>query len=244
MSFTFHGKRALVTGAGKGIGRDIVKALHKGGAGVVAISRSQADLDSLKEECPGLEVLAQDLSNWSSAQEAVRKLGQFDLLVNNAGVGKLMPFLECPEEDVDFIFGTNFKSVFSISQVVARGMAEKGTGGSIVNVSSTAAKIGIEGHAAYCSSKAAVDSLTKVMALELGPMKIRVNSVNPTVVMTDMGRKHWGDPKKSGPVLARIPLGKFVEIEDVTNAVLFLLSDKAAMINGTTLTVDGGLTCN
>ncbi|KAK7111671.1 L-xylulose reductase-like [Littorina saxatilis] len=244
MAFCFQGKRALVTGAGKGIGRDIAKALHKGKANVVAVSRSQADLDSLKAECPGLEAVAQDLSEWKKTKEAIGKLGHFDLLVNNAGVSRCGPFLDFMEEDLDYVFDTNFKSVFNVSQVVSHAMVDKGTGGSIVHISSTAAKAGLADHAAYCPTKAAVDSLMQVMAVELGPKKIRVNCVNPTVVMTKMGREAWSDPVKAGPLLSRIPLGKFVEIEDVTNAVLFLLSDQAAMVNGTTLVVDGGLLCN
>ncbi|KAL8593306.1 hypothetical protein ACOMHN_009959 [Nucella lapillus] len=171
MSFKFNGKRALVTGAGKGIGRDIAKALHQGGATVVAISRTQSDLDSLKEECPGMETLTLDISDWDTTKEAVHKLGHFDLLVNNAGVGSTAPFLDFTKEDLDCTFDINFKGVFNVSQVVARGMVEKGSGGSIVNLSSTASLIGIHGHAAYCPSKAAVDSLTRVMALELGPKK-------------------------------------------------------------------------
>eukprot|EP00058_Branchiostoma_floridae_P010074 XP_002595562.1 hypothetical protein BRAFLDRAFT_200739 [Branchiostoma floridae] len=129
---------------------------------------------------------------------------------------------------------------FYLSQIVAKGMVERGSGGSIVNVSSLASKCALKEHTSYCTSKGALDIMSKVMALELGPHKIRVNTVNPTVVMTDMGVKVWSDPVKAGPMLARIPLGKFVEVDDVVHAILYLLSDKAAMVNGTNLPIEGG----
>ena len=134
----------------------------------------------------------------------------------------------------------NLKAVFFISQTVAKGMVERGLGGAIVNISSQASQAALQDHAVYCASKGGLDQLSRVMALELGPHNIRVNCVNPTVVMTAMGKIGWSDPKKAGPMLNKIPLGRFAEVEDVVHAVLFLLSDKAGMINGITLPVDGG----
>ncbi|KAK3580735.1 hypothetical protein CHS0354_005745 [Potamilus streckersoni] len=244
MEIRFASKRALVTGAGKGIGREIVKKLAQCGAECVAVSRTQADLDSLKDEVPGIHTVQVDLGDWIATREAMEKVGNIDLLVNNAGIAHLSSFLETTREDLDKVFDVNIKSLFNVSQIVAKGMVERGNGGAIVNVSSIASKIGLRDHAAYCSSKGAVDSLTQVMALELGPHKIRVNAVNPTVVMTDMGRMAWSDPSKSGPLLARIPLGKFVDVDDVVNTVLFLLSDQAASLNGIALPIEGGLLAN
>ena len=134
----------------------------------------------------------------------------------------------------------NLKAVLFTSQTVAKGMVKRGGGGSIVNVSSQASQAALLDHAVYCASKGGLDQLSRVMALELGPHNIRVNCVNPTVVMTDMGRLGWSDPKKAATMLSKIPLGKFAQVEDVVHAVLFLLSDKAAMINGVMLPVDGG----
>ncbi|XP_025098528.1 L-xylulose reductase-like [Pomacea canaliculata] len=244
MEIRFDGKRALVTGAGKGIGRDIAVALHKYGAETVAISRSQEDLDLLKSECPGIQTVNLDLAEWSNVKTVVGGLGYFDLLVNSAGVTRVGPFLDVSEDDIDYVFNVNYKCLFNVCQTVAKGMVERGQGGAIVNISSVASTIGLADHAVYCSTKGAVDSLTQVMALELGVKKIRVNCVNPTVVMTDMGRKVWSDPAKANPVLARIPLGHFAEIEDVRNAVMFLLSEKASMINGSCMPIEGGLLCN
>uniref|UniRef100_A0A8C0VJH5 Dicarbonyl and L-xylulose reductase n=6 Tax=Passeriformes TaxID=9126 RepID=A0A8C0VJH5_CYACU len=126
------------------------------------------------------------------------------------------------------------------SQIVARQMIAQGVPGAIVNVSSQASKRALRDHAVYCSTKSALDMLSKVMAMELGPHKIRVNTVNPTVVMTDMGRINWSDPQKSAAMINRIPLGKFAEVDDVVNSILFLLSDKSAMTTGSSLMIDGG----
>ncbi|CAL1282594.1 unnamed protein product [Larinioides sclopetarius] len=172
----FSGKCALVTGAGRGIGRTLSIELTRHGAHVIALSRTMEHLITLKNE------------------------------------------------------------------IVAEGMKERGNGGSIVNISSQAALVALPLHATYCASKGALDQLTKVMALELGPFQIRVNSVNPTVVMTEMGIKAWGEENKAKATKAKIPLGKFCEPEDVVKAVVFLLSDDARMITGVQLPIDGGYT--
>ncbi|PIK50267.1 hypothetical protein BSL78_12836 [Apostichopus japonicus] len=140
------------------------------------------------------------------------------------------------------IFEVNVRAVIQVSQIFARGIISRDASGVIVNISSQASLVALNKHVNYCASKAALDSVTRSMAMELGPKKIRVNACNPTVVMTELGRKAWGDPKTGGPVLSRIPLGRFAEIEDVTNVVLFLLSDKSAMMNGAILPIDGGFT--
>ncbi|XP_047613544.1 L-xylulose reductase isoform X2 [Phacochoerus africanus] len=127
-----------------------------------------------------------------------------------------------------------------LRQVVARGLIARGAPGSIVNVSSQASQRALPNHSVYCSTKGALDMLTKMMALELGPHKIRVNAVNPTVVMTSMGRANWSNPQKAKAMLDRIPLGRFAEVEHVVDAILFLLSDRSSMTTGSTLPVDGG----
>ncbi|XP_053309342.1 L-xylulose reductase [Spea bombifrons] len=240
MEISFAGLRALVTGAGKGIGRDTVKALRAAGAEVTALSRTAGDLESLARECPGVRTVCVDLSQWDATERALSSVGPVDLLVNNAAVAHLQPLLQVTEEAFDQSFAVNVKSALLVSQIVARQMIARGVSGSIVNVSSQASQCALQDHAVYCATKGALDMLTKVMALELGPKKIRVNSVNPTVVLTDMGRLGWSDPQKAGPMLSRIPLGRFAEVEDVVNGILFLLSDKSAMISGVCLPVDGG----
>lgn len=241
MEIRFDGQRALVTGAGKGIGRVIAKALVEAGAEVVALSRTQADLDSLKEEIDCITITA-DLADADAARAAAEEAGPIDLLVNNAGIAILEPFMEMSVESFDKTYAVNLRSVFIISQVIAKGMIERSNGGAIVNLSSQASMRALWNHAAYCASKSGLDHLARVMALELGQHNIRVNTVNPTVVLTPMGKMAWGDPAKAGPMKARIPLDRFAEPEEVSDAVLYLLSDKASMLHGVVLPIDGGFT--
>ncbi|KFU85952.1 D-erythrulose reductase, partial [Chaetura pelagica] len=154
-------------------------------------------------------------------------------------VAPLQPFLQVTRAALQRSLDVNFGAVLHVSQIVARQMIAQGVPGAIVNVSSQASQRALRDHAVYCSTKSAVDMLTKVMAMELGPHKIRVNTVNPTVVMTDMGKINWSDPQKSAAMINRIPLGKFAEVDDVVNSILFLL-DKSAMTTGSSLVVDGG----
>ncbi|XP_049716372.1 L-xylulose reductase isoform X2 [Loxodonta africana] len=240
MELGLAGRRALVTGAGKGIGRSTVQALHAAGAQVVAVSRTRADLDSLVRECPGIEPVCVDLGDWEATEQALGGVGPVDLLVNNAAVALLQPFLDVTKEACDMSFHVNLRAVIQVSQIVVRSLIARGVPGAIVNVSSQASQRAVTNHSVYCSTKGAMDMLTKVMALELGPHKIRVNAVNPTVVMTPMGQANWSDPQKAKAMLDRIPLGQFAEVEHVVNSILFLLSDCSGMTTGSTLPVDGG----
>ncbi|XP_071478331.1 L-xylulose reductase-like [Diadema antillarum] len=240
MEIRFDGKRALVTGAGKGIGRGIAIALAKCGASVTAVTRSQADLDSLKAEIPSVETICLDIHDWNKTDKLLSPLSAFDLLVNSAGVSSAESCLEISPEAYDDVMMINHRASLQITKIVAKKMIEKGQGGSIVNLSSIASLQGLKNHAVYASTKGALDSYTKVAALEFAQHKIRVNCVNPTVVLTPMAKKFWEQSETRDSMLARIPLGRFLEVEDVVNPVLFLLSDKSAMINGITLPIDGG----
>ncbi len=236
---TFSGKRVLVTGAGKGIGRQLVRLLAARGATVIALTRSPADLNSLRDET-GCETIAGDLAHLDAALEMIRAALPLDLLVNNAAITILEPFLTTRQDSFASILAVNTQAPMFIAQLFAADLVRRKAPGAIVNVSSNAANMGTIDHAAYCASKAALDALTRVAAVELGPHGIRVNSINPTVTLTPMGQMAWSDPNKSGPVLARIPLGRFLQPEEVAEAVCFLLSDAAAAITGTCLDVDGG----
>ncbi|XP_060581159.1 L-xylulose reductase-like [Ruditapes philippinarum] len=236
----FEGKKVIVTGAGKGIGRLLCITLAKQGAKVIAISRTAKDLESLKHENASIEVYSQDISDWSSTRKLIEDIGLVDMLVNNAAVDRKKPYLEIKEEDFDYLYNTNIKAAFNISQAVVKCMIEKERCGSIVNVSSIAGINPVHSIGTYSCTKAALDMMTKSMALEFGPYKIRVNSVNPTVVMTTMGRAAWSAPGVADNILKRIPNGRFAEEIDVVNAIVFLLSDKASMINGIQVPVDGG----
>ncbi|XP_057632044.1 carbonyl reductase [NADPH] 2 [Chionomys nivalis] len=240
MQLNFSGLRALVTGAGKGIGRDTVKALHASGAKVVAVTRTNADLVSLAKECPGIEPVCVDLGDWEATEKALGGIGPVDLLVNNAAVALMQPFLEVTKEVFDRSFKVNVRSVLQVSQIVAKGMISRGVPGSIVNVSSLVAYVTYPNLTTYSSTKGAITMLTKAMAMELGPHKIRVNSVNPTVVLTDMGKKVSENPDFAKKLKERHPLRRFAEVEDVVNSILFLLSDNSASTSGSGILVDAG----
>ena len=242
MDIRLDGKRALVTGAGKGIGREIAALLARCGADVIAVSRTKQDLDSLEKEI-GCQAIVADLADArqavGSAEQALQG-GPVHCLVNNAGISIPQPLLETSVEAFDRTIAVNVRAVLLVTQVVARDMIRRGARGAVVNVSSQASMIGIADHAAYCASKGALDQLTRVMALELGRHQVRVNAINPTVTLTPMGEMAWGDPKKSGPMLARIPLGRFARPLHVAQVVAYLLSEQADMIHGVALPVDGG----
>lgn len=241
MSFDFSGKRIVVTGAGQGIGRALATALVASGAEVVAVSRTRSYLDSLSAELssPKLQTLTVDLGDWDATEAALANIGAVDGLVNNAAVAIIENFLDMTKDGLEKSLNVNLTAVLHVSQIIARGMVQRGKGGSIVNVSSQASMAALQGHTAYGASKAGVDNASRVMALELGKHGIRVNCVNPTVVLTDMG-KLWLDPARGGPMLAKIPLNKFAEVKEVVDTILFLLSDNAGMVNAVTLPVDGG----
>ena len=239
----FKGRSVLVTGAGKGIGRATAVFLADRGADVIALSRSPEDLDSLKAEI-GCRTVAVDLADAAATEAAARAALPADLLVNCAGTTELDAFLDLKVETFDRIMAVNCRAPMIVAQAYARHVIGRGAKGAIVNVSSIASFIGFADHAAYCASKGAIDGLTRVMANELGRKGIRVNGVHPVVTLTPMAVKAWSDPAKSGPMLARVPAGRFVEPAEVASVIAFLLSDAAAMVNGIDMPVDGGFLIN
>ena len=235
----FDGQRVLVTGAGKGIGRTTVEMLSREGATVVAVSRSETDLESLKAET-GCETIACDLADPAAARKAAIAAQPIDLLVNNAGTTELESFLDTSVEAFDLIMNVNAKAAMIFAQECARDMIGRGHKGAIVNVSSLASNHGLPDHTAYTASKGALDAMTRVWAVELGKHGIRVNTINPVVTLTPMAVKAWSDEEKAAGMLSRIPLNRFATPEDVANVILFLLSPESAMVNGVCLLVDGG----
>lgn len=240
------GKRILVTGAGKGIGRVTALALHARGAKVVALSRDPADLASLAAEI-GCETISVDLADATAACAAVERALPLDGLVNCAGIARLASFVDTSLVDFEETMAVNTRAPLLVAQRVVRDWLARGATGAIVNVSSVAARLGIARHTAYCASKAALDAMTRVMAVELGGHGIRVNSVNPTVIrtpLTESGITRNEDGTEYHPHGEKIPLGRLGEPEEVANATLFLLSDLSSYITGQTLMVDGGQSVN
>jgi len=235
----FASKSVLVTGAGKGIGRAVALMLAQRGASVVAVSRSVEDLESLSAET-GCRTLVADLEDADTARSVAKAAQPVDYLVNCAGFTILESVLDVTVESFDHLLAVNARSPLIFIQEYAKARIAAQKGGAIVNVSSMSAFIGFADHAAYCASKGALDAMSRVMANELGRHGIRVNCVNPAITLTAMAKKAWSDPVKAAPMLSRMPLGRFIEPDEVAEVVLFLLSDRASMINGISMPIDSG----
>ena len=251
MNIDLSGKKALVTGATKGIGRETVLRLARAGCDIGATGRNGGELASLASEVEAMgrvcrirpADLASAAETLAMAEELISMMGGIDILVNNAGTTYPELLVDLDPGHWDITLNVNLRAPALVSKAAARVMIERG-GGAIVNITSQSGLLGLELHAAYCASKFGLHGLTKVMAAELGPHGIRVNAVAPTITLTPMGAKVWGDEAKAAPMKSRIPLGRFAYPKDVADAVLFLVSDAASMINGDILILDGGFTAH
>ncbi|WP_156752203.1 SDR family oxidoreductase [Mycobacterium sp. ACS1612] len=236
------GRAVLVTGATGGIGAATVRRLVADGATVYAGGRDTDRLAALAEET-GAHPVPFDLTSEDDIRAAVSEL-TVDGVVNCGGFGGEIATPQDTDIAVfDKVISINARGSLLVIKHVAPGMIERGRGGAIVNVSSQASLVALPGHISYGSSKAAVDNITRVSALELGRHNIRVNSVNPTVVMTDMSASYWGRPDVGPPFLAQMPLGRWATEDEIAAPICFLLSDDASMITGACLPVDGGYSC-
>jgi NAD(P)-dependent dehydrogenase (short-subunit alcohol dehydrogenase family) len=240
------GRRAIVTGAGRGIGLACAAALAQAGAHVVLVARTEAEIASVASEIQreggSAEAFALDVTDLSAVRSGIAAQAPFDILVNNAGTNRPAPFLEVSDEDYDAITTLNQRAAFFVAQAVARRMVAAGKGGSIIHMSSQMGHVGGARRTVYCMSKHGIEGLTKAMAIDLAPYNIRVNSIGPTFIDTPLTRPFWNDKAFHTDVLSRIKLGRLGTVEDLMGAVLFLASDAAAMITGTCLVVDGGWT--
>jgi NAD(P)-dependent dehydrogenase (short-subunit alcohol dehydrogenase family) len=237
----FHGRPVLVTGAGGGIGGATVRQLVAAGADVIACGRTDESLDALVADT-GVRTLAFDLTSQESVRDA---LDGFDVwgVVNCAGFGgEIATPMDTDIDVFDKVISVNARGALLVTKYASASMIRLGRGGSIVNVSSQAGLVALRGHISYGSSKAALDNITRVSALELGKYGIRVNSVNPTVVMTEMSAFYWGREDIGPPFLEQMPLGRWATEDEIAAPIVFLLGDGASMITGVSLPIDGGFT--
>lgn len=245
-SFRLDGRRALVTGAGRGIGRAAAAALAAAGAHVVLAARSPGEIEEvagqIRDSGGGAEALPLDVADLGATADAIAKQRAFDILVNNAGTNRPKPFVDVTPEDYDAVMDLNLRAAFFVAQAVAEGMIAASVKGSIIHLSSQMGHVGGARRTIYCASKAAIEGLNKAMAIDLAPYGIRVNTLCPTFIETPMTAGFFADDGFRREVLGRIKLGRLGRVEDLMGAVVFLASDAAALMTGSALIVDGGWT--
>ena len=243
--FDLSDKTALVTGAGRGIGKAAAEALAGAGADVTLVARTAAEIEAVAGEIREQGGKAQAVSADLSDLDAVAGLaahGPFNILFNNAGINRPQTFAEVSEENFDAIFGLNVRSAFFLAQTVVQGLLDAGQGGSMINVSSQMGHVGGRNRSVYCASKHAMEGFTKAIALDLANKGIRANTLCPTFIRTTLTAPFLEDPAFMADTLSRIPMGRVGETGDLIGAVLFLASDASSLVTGTAIKVDGGWT--
>ncbi len=240
-------KYALVTGAGKGLGKACSIALAEAGATVIALSRTQSDLNKLEKIIKRIKgriiKINCDVMNYNDLKTKLGKIKIIDILVNNAGTNFPEPFEKIKQSSMNYLVDLNLKAAFNVAQLVVKKMLKnKKRGGSIINMSSQLGHVGMIGRNIYSMTKFGIEGLTKGMGVELANKNIRVNTVAPTFVETPMVKRFFKNKKFKKLVIENIPMGKVAKENDVATAVCFLASDAATMITGTSILIDGGWT--
>jgi 2-deoxy-D-gluconate 3-dehydrogenase len=244
-AFSLQGQTAVITGGASGIGFAIAQAFAEQGARLALVDFS-AGVEAAARTLPGeghigLAVdVTMDGAPRDTIDTVVAAFGRLDILVNNAGVAHLAPAAEASRADWDITMAVNLTAPFLFAQAAGGHMLAQGAG-RIINMASQAASVGLQSHVAYCSSKAAIVGMTKVLALEWGPRGITVNAISPTVVETELGKKAWAGAVGEAMKLL-IPSRRFAQPQEIAYAALYLASPAAAMINGADLAIDGGYT--
>lgn len=244
-SFRLDGRRALVTGASRGIGLGSAVALAEAGAVVTFAARGTEQLDAAVEavRAAGLAAngLPLDVTDAAAVRTAFADTGPYHVVVNSAGMARHAPALETSEEDYDAVMGLNLKAAYFLSQIAGEGMRELG-GGSLIHISSQMGHVGGIDRALYAATKHGVEGMVKSMAIEWGPFGIRVNTICPTFIRTPLTEATFADPERVAWITSKIKLGRVGEIEDVMGAVVYLASDASSLVTGSALLIDGGWT--
>jgi NAD(P)-dependent dehydrogenase (short-subunit alcohol dehydrogenase family) len=247
-SFRLDGKRALVTGAGRGLGVAMAAALAQAGAHVTLVSRTGAQIDAvadaIRAEGGSADTLVLDVTDIAAMRAALAGRPADDILVNNAGTNRPKPLTDVTVEDYDAVVDLNVKAAYFVAQAVAARMIAANTRGSIIHMSSQMGHVGGPRRTLYCASKWAVEGMSKAMALDLAPHGIRVNTIAPTFIETPMTRPFFEDKVFAADVLRRIKLGRLGQVEDIMGATVYLASDAASLVTGTSMVIDGGWTAD
>jgi len=245
-SFRLDGKRALVTGAGRGIGLAAAVALADAGADVVCAARTLAEVEEVAAAIRAgggqAEAWRMDVMDLDATRTAILAAPAFDILVNNAGTNRPKPFLDVTVEDYDAVMDLNLRAAYFVAQAVAQRMVDDTIKGSIINISSQMGHVGAPNRSIYCASKWAMEGMTKAMAADLGPRGIRVNTLGPTFIETPLARQFLANEDFRNHVLSMIKLGRVGQVQDLMGPVVFLASDASALMTGSALLVDGGWT--
>ena len=245
-SFRLDGRRALITGGGRGIGLAAAAALAEAGAHVTLTARTSSEIEdaaeSIRSDGGSADAIVLDMLDTAAMRSVVETADPFDILINNAGTNRPKTMLETTEDDFDAVLDLNLRAAYFVAQAVTDTMLAAKIPGSIINISSQMGHVGGPLRTVYCSSKWAIEGLTKSLAMELGSHGIRVNSIAPTFIETPLAKEMLKDPAFREAVLSRIKLSRTGQVEDLMGAIVFLASDAAAMVTGASLLVDGGWT--
>ena len=245
-SFRLDGRRALVTGAGRGIGLALAAALAEAGAAVTLVARTASEIEAgaeaIRAAGGAAEAAVLDVSDLAAVATFFAARPAFHVLVNNAGTNRPKPMWESSEQDFDAVIGLNLKSAFFVAQACVQRMLAEGAKGSLIHISSQMGHVGGPTRSLYCASKWAVEGMNKAFALDLAPHGIRSNTIAPTFIETPMTRPYMADPVAKANILSKIKLGRLGEVQDIMGAATYLASDASALVTGTSLIVDGGWT--
>ncbi|WP_028030109.1 SDR family NAD(P)-dependent oxidoreductase [Gemmobacter nectariphilus] len=246
--FSLAGKRALITGAGRGIGEGIARGLAEAGAEVILCARSAPELDAAAQAIRAAggqaRVLVCDVTDTRAFAAAVAAMPAPDIFVNNAGTNRPKPLSEVTEDDYDAVMGLNVRAAIFAAQAVSGAMVAAGLRGSIINMSSQMGHVGAASRTLYCASKWALEGFTKALAAELGPKGIRVNTICPTFIETPMTKPFLEDAAFRASVLQKIKLGRIGTVDDIVGAAIYLASDASGLMTGSALMLDGGWTAD